>query len=101
MAAEIRKRRMPIFSYPHFSRPGRAFTQPDAIYHQCGATPLLVEFPTRTEGNPLTFDQVLDVGLMVFETILCFGREFGFHPCLRKHLVDGRVVTRYGKIADL
>ena len=89
VAAAIRQRRLPIQSYPQMTRPGgftRAFTQPDAVYHQCGATPLMVEFPCNTKGNNLDFDTILDVGLCVLETIIIFGNDLGFRPCLRKHL---------------
>lgn len=94
VAHEIRSRGLPIYSYPHWMRPGgmtRAFTQPDAVYHQCGATPFLVEFPcSRLGENELTFDMILDIGLCVFETILRYGNEFGFRPALRRHLVGRR-----------
>ena len=104
IAHEIRKRRLPIFSYPHFTTVRgmqRAFTQSDAVFHQCGATPLTIEFPARCEGNEITFEQILDVGLCVLETVITWGNELGFGPCLRKHLVDGRVVTKYGKLTDI
>ena len=69
----------------------RAFTQDSAIYHQCGATPLMVEFPCRRPGeNDLTFDEILDIGLCVLETILIYGNELGFRPSRRRHLVGKR-----------
>ena len=101
VAGEVRRRRLPLFVYPHANRPGagtRAFTQLDAIYHQCGALPLLVEFPSSIAEHLLTFDQVLDVGLAVFEALLVFGNDIGFRPGVRKHLNDGRVVRAYGPL---
>ena len=101
VAAEVRRRGLPVFSYPHFARAGgmsRAFTQPDAVYHQCGATPLLVEFAQSTDGHRLSFDTILDVGMAVLETIILYGLEIGFRPALRKHLADGRTVTAYGPL---
>lgn len=103
VAAEIRRQGLPIFSYPHGTRAGggsRVFNQLDAIYHQCGALPLLAEFPTSVDGHRLDFDRILDVGLCVFETLAAWGDELGFCACLRKHLADGRVVTSYGPLGE-
>ncbi len=102
--SEMRRRKLPVFSYPHAARPGgmmRAFTQSDAVYHQCGANAFCVEFPRSVEGNVLSFDTVLDIGLCVIESILIYGNDLGFRPCLRKHLIDGRIVTKYGKLTEV
>jgi len=94
VATEIRKRGLPIYYYPHWMRPGgmqRAMTQPTAVYHQCGATPLMVEFPCRRpDENEVTFEEILDIGLCVFETVIIYGNEFGFRPERRRHLVGKR-----------
>jgi len=101
VALELRRRKMSIILYPHNNRPNagsRAFTQVDAVYHQCGALPLLIEFPTGVDWNPYTFEQVLDGGLAALETIMIFGNDIGFRLGVRKHLTDGRVIQHYGPI---
>lgn len=101
VAGEVRRRKLPMFLYPHANRPGagtRAFTQLDAIYHQCGALPLLAEFPNSMEANALTFDQVLDIGLAALEAVLIFGNDVGFRMGVRKHLADGRLIQAYGPL---
>jgi len=99
VAHAVREAGLPIFSYPHWSRPGamsRTFNQADAVWHQCGAMPLLCEFPNPKQGHQPTLEDILDVGLTVLQAIAAFGIELGFRPELHKHLVDGRDITRLG-----
>lgn len=55
------------------------FYQTDLIYHCCGALPVIVEFP-RGIKRAESFDQILDIGLCVFEEILFLGVKKGFIP---------------------
>ncbi len=57
-----------------------AVNQMNAIYHVCGALPLLCEFPSGQRGSPYTLERLLDVGLLVLEETLRFGRHDGFRP---------------------
>ena len=49
------------------------------IYHCCGALPVVVEFP-RGNIRAERFDELLDIGLCVFEEILALGVAKGFIP---------------------
>ena len=96
----VREAGLPVFSYPHWGVAGgmtRAFTQADAVYHQCGAMPILCEFPSSTTGHDLTMATILDVGLAALAAMAAYGVEFGFRPELHKHLVDGRDITKPGE----
>lgn len=55
------------------------FYQTDMIYHCCGALPVVVEFP-RGNIRAERFDELLDIGLCVFEEILALGVAKGFIP---------------------
>ena len=56
-----------------------AFYQSDMIYHACGALPVIVEFP-RGYKNTENFDELLDIGLCVFEEIFALAVAKGFIP---------------------
>ncbi len=45
------------------------FNLPAALYHVCGALPLAFEFPHGTQKTPYTFDEILDIGLTLFEEL--------------------------------
>ncbi len=55
-------------------------TQIEAIYHNCGALPILCELPAGADNKPFTADEMLDVGLITLEELLFFGLEDGFRP---------------------
>lgn len=62
---------------------GTAFYQTDAIYHACGALPVLVEFPEGWQNMPDNHQDILDIGLTVIDEIANFGLEYGFRPAGR------------------
>jgi hypothetical protein len=53
--------------------------QADAVYHACGALPLLCELPGSGAGG-FTADQMLDAGLMTIEEILRHAQCDGLRP---------------------
>ena len=55
-------------------------TQIEAIYHNCGALPLLCELPAGADNKPFTPDEMLDIGLITLEELLFFGLKDGFRP---------------------
>ncbi len=55
-------------------------TQVEAIYHVCGALPLLCELPAGTDNKLFTPDEMLDISLITLEELLFFGLEDGFRP---------------------
>jgi hypothetical protein len=87
VGAQIRARLL------HEGYPGRRLTwaqlpglgvtymdQATSVYHCSGALPLLVEFPCGHSSNPVTLDQILDMGLLIFEELCFFGNRDGFRP---------------------
>jgi len=54
--------------------------QSTAIYHICGALPLMSELPLAHEGLDLSHDTLLDMGLTHIEEVLSFGHTEGFRP---------------------
>ena len=59
---------------------GQTFYQTDAIYHCCGALPLLVEFPCGYQNVPDNPDEILDVGMFALEEVVAFGAAYRFRP---------------------
>lgn len=57
-----------------------AINQANAIYHVCGALPLLCELPDGAAFAPFTPDQMLDIGLIVLEETLLYAHHDGFRP---------------------
>ena len=51
-----------------------------ALHHTSGALPLLFEYPHGLEMKPFTFDEILDIGLSLFEEVMRFGVTYGFRP---------------------
>lgn len=51
-----------------------------ALFMASGCVPLCFELPHGLEIKPFTFDDILDIGLIGFEEIVSFGREFGYRP---------------------
>ncbi|MBI3947844.1 MAG: hypothetical protein HY321_18130 [Armatimonadetes bacterium] len=50
---------------------------PTALHHVSGALPLAFEFPHGLAPNPYTFDEILDIGLTLFEEILRYIQTWG------------------------
>jgi len=46
------------------------FNLPTALHHVCGGLPLAFEFPHGLAPHPYTFDEILDIGLSLFEEVL-------------------------------
>ncbi|MBE6406116.1 MAG: hypothetical protein E7040_08855 [Lentisphaerae bacterium] len=57
---------------------GRAFILQDILYMASGGLPLLYEFPHGCVNIPFTHDEIIDLGLILFEEIMKFGVETGF-----------------------
>ena len=51
-----------------------------ALHHHTGTLPLLFEFPHGLEMKPFTFDEILDVGLGLFEEVMCYGVNCRYRP---------------------
>jgi hypothetical protein len=54
--------------------------QMTAVYHVCGANPLMVELPIGCQEYFYTLDQMLDVGLLTLEEILFYAHTDGLRP---------------------
>jgi len=55
-------------------------SQASAIYHVCGATPVLCEFPLGYQLKPFSPEDMLDITLITFEEMLQFAHTEGFRP---------------------
>ncbi|MEW6751814.1 MAG: M14 family zinc carboxypeptidase [Candidatus Latescibacterota bacterium] len=51
-----------------------------ALHHTCGALPLLFEFPHGLQTKPFTFEEILDVGLSLFEEVMRYGLSCRYGP---------------------
>lgn len=51
-----------------------------ALHHTSGALPLLFEFPHGLAMKPFTFDEILNIGLSLFEEVMRYGITYGFRP---------------------
>ena len=51
-----------------------------ALHHTSGALPLLFEFPHGLEMKTFTFDEILDIGLSLFDEVMRYGMKYGFRP---------------------
>ena len=59
---------------------GEMFYQGDAVYHACGALPVLIEFPQGWQNVPDHHRDILDVGLAVLDEIAVYGARYRFRP---------------------
>ncbi|HUT33231.1 MAG TPA: M14 family zinc carboxypeptidase [Planctomycetota bacterium] len=59
---------------------GDIFYQTDAVYHACGALPVLIEFPCGWQNLPDSHRGILDIGLAVLDEIALFGSAYRFRP---------------------
>jgi hypothetical protein len=65
----------------HWSRFGDfQFYQTDAVYHACGALPILIEFPCGYQNLPDNHKDIVDIGLNVIDEICAFGNRYRFRP---------------------
>lgn len=53
---------------------------PTALHYVSGALPLAFEFPHGLQNFPYTFDQILDVGLSMFEEVLRYAMSARYLP---------------------
>jgi len=56
------------------------YYQTDAVYHACGALPLLVEFPCGWVARPPKHEDLLEISLAALDEIFAFGNRFPFRP---------------------
>ena len=49
-------------------------------YFVCGCLPLTFEFPHGVTSKPFTHDEILDIGLLMFEAVMDMGLQDGFRP---------------------
>ncbi|MHC4716092.1 MAG: M14 family zinc carboxypeptidase [Planctomycetota bacterium] len=68
-----------------------AMNQVSAVYHVCGALPILCELPGGAEPNVLSCDQLLDIGLLTIEEILDHAHCDGLRPYEFWQKVKGRL----------
>ena len=59
-------------------RQSKAFILQDILYMASGALPLLYEFPHGCENIPFTHEEIIDLGLTLFEEIMSYGKETRF-----------------------
>ena len=59
-------------------RQAKAFILQDILYMASGALPLLYEFPHGCVNIPFTHEEIIDLGLTLFEEIMSFGKETRF-----------------------
>jgi hypothetical protein len=70
--------RMSWAGLPGLGKP--VFTQTDAVYHTCGATPIMCELPVGSQSFPFTCEEMLDIGLLTIEEVLLFAHTDGLRP---------------------
>jgi hypothetical protein len=70
--------RMSWAGLPGLGKP--TFDQATAVYHVCGALPIVCEFPTGADNAYLTCDEMLDIGLITLEELLFFAHRDGLRP---------------------
>ena len=70
--------RMSWAGLPGLGKPG--LNQCSAIYHVCGALPVLCEFPTGAAPAVMTAETMLDIGLIVLEEFLLYAHRDGLRP---------------------
>ncbi|MBT4501925.1 MAG: hypothetical protein HOC74_29605 [Gemmatimonadetes bacterium] len=51
-----------------------------ALYHTSGALPLIFEYPHGLDMKPFSFDEILDVGLGLFEEVIRYGVTCRYWP---------------------
>ena len=59
-------------------RQSKAFILQDILYLASGGLPLLYEFPHGCINEPFTHEEIIDLGLLLFEEIMAYGVETKF-----------------------
>ncbi|MCC7518898.1 MAG: hypothetical protein IT578_06910 [Verrucomicrobiae bacterium] len=60
---------------------GRPYlNQISAVYHVCGAFPIMAELPCGTAHAPFTAEEMLDIGLLTIEETLAYAHQDGLRP---------------------
>ena len=62
------------------TEPRGGFYLHTALYHTSGALPLIFEYPHGLEMKPFTFDEILDIGLGLFEETIRYGVACRYGP---------------------
>lgn len=70
--------RMSWANLPGLGKP--MLDQSTAIYHVCGAAPIMCELPTGYRESFFSLDDMLDIGLLVIEEILAYAHSDGLRP---------------------
>lgn len=55
-------------------------SQCTSIYHVSGALAFVMEYPCGHPSIPMTQEQILDVGMLIFDELCHFGNRDGFRP---------------------
>lgn len=63
---------------PNMGKP--YITQMDAVYLSCGALPVMCEMPAGAADRPFSLDEMLDIGLLTIEEVLCYAHTDGLRP---------------------
>ena len=56
----------------------KRFPLQDILYLASGGLPLLYEFPHGCINEPFTHEEIIDLGLLLFEEIMAYGVETKF-----------------------
>ncbi len=70
--------RMSWANLPGLGKP--VIDQTTAVYHVCGAAPIMCELPAGCREYFFTLDDMLDIGLIVIEEILAYAHSDGLRP---------------------
>lgn len=62
------------------TQPRGGFYLHTALHYACGALPLIFEFPHGLQMKPFTFDEILDIGLSLFEEAITYGVNCRYWP---------------------
>ncbi|MAE66507.1 MAG: hypothetical protein CMJ18_19740 [Phycisphaeraceae bacterium] len=62
------------------TEPTGGFYLHTALHHTCGGLPLLFEFPQGVVEKPFDLDEILDIGMSLFEEVMAYGAHCRFWP---------------------
>lgn len=54
--------------------------QMDAVYHACGAMPVMCELPIGVQSQPFSCEEMLEIGLITIEEVLFYAHTDGLRP---------------------
>lgn len=77
MARQLRENLHP-YHRVNLRRPTKGFILQDILFMASGGLPLLYEFPHGCENIPFTHEEIIDLGLTLFEEIMNYGVETRF-----------------------